>query len=111
MQRLRAAFLFVFRLAIAMAAFGLLISFYPGAEFAWYLTVAILSLAGFWLPGTYHRAGAAALLVLALSLAYFGYHRGVKYRIWQLRDEPASNACACLSPHFSYPNAGSTYDG
>ena len=64
-------------LAVFMAVLGFVITFVPGAEFGWFLTVALLSVSGLFIPKA--RIGALLLLIVALYFANGGYRRGVEY--------------------------------
>jgi hypothetical protein len=66
-----------FCLAVFLAVLGFVITFVPGAEFGWFLTVALLSVSGLFIPKA--RIGALLLLIVALYFAYGGYRRGVEY--------------------------------
>lgn len=73
---------FPFWLAVLFAILGNVITFYPGAECGWFLTVAALAVAGMFIPRVAYRVVAALLLILALTSAYSGYRHGVEYRQW-----------------------------
>ena len=66
--------------AVLLAVLGTFITFVPGAECGWFLLVAVLSVAGFFIPKTCYRIAAAALLIFALKAAYDGYQGGIRYR-------------------------------
>jgi hypothetical protein len=76
----RKLLLLPFSIALLLALLGQVISFYPGADFGWFLTVAALSASGLFLPKTPYRVAAALLLLLVLSQAYSGHRRGVEYQ-------------------------------
>jgi hypothetical protein len=63
-----------------LATLGTIITFVPGAECGWFLLVAALSVAGFFIPTIRHRIAAAALLIFALKAAYDGYQGGIRHR-------------------------------
>ena len=70
-----------FWVAVLFEVLGSAITFVPGAECDWFLVTAGLSVFGLFIPKTYYRVGAAALLILALSNAYQGYQHGKEYRL------------------------------
>jgi hypothetical protein len=80
MSTVRKLLRFPFWAAVALGALGCVISFYPGAEVGWFVAVAVLSLAGLFVPKAPYRVGGGLLLVPALFAAYRGYQRGVEYR-------------------------------
>ena len=61
---------------------GCVMTFVPGAECGWFLMVAVLSLAGLFIPRTFYRIAAVLLLLLALGAAYHGHQHGAQYRQW-----------------------------
>ena len=66
--------------SVLLAVLGFIMTFVPGAERGWFLTVAVLSVAGLFIPKTPYRVAAALLLLLALVQAYIGHQRGVEHR-------------------------------
>lgn len=66
--------------AVLLAILGIIITFVPGAECGWFLLVAALSVAGFFISKTCYRIAAAMLLVFALKAAYDGYQGGIRFR-------------------------------
>ena len=76
--------------ALLFALLGFVITFFPGAEFGWFLVVAALSAAGLFIPKTPYRVAAALLLILALTEAYSGHQRGVEYQQWLSTHRPAT---------------------
>ena len=70
----------LFLSAVLLAIFGTFITFIPGASCEWFLFVAVLSVAGLFIPKTCYRIAAAALLIFALKAAFDGYQEGVRYR-------------------------------
>jgi hypothetical protein len=68
-----------FWLAVLLAILGCIITFFPGAECAWFSVVAILSIFGLFIPKIFYRSAAALLLILSIIVAVHGYWRGMKY--------------------------------
>lgn len=66
--------------AVLLGVLGTVITFYPGAECGWFLTVAVLSVSGWFIPKPAYRVAAAVLLILALTAAYQGHRHGLEYR-------------------------------
>ncbi|HEY5895035.1 MAG TPA: hypothetical protein VIT91_17590 [Chthoniobacterales bacterium] len=81
---------FPFWLSVVLAVPGFVITFVPGADRGWFLTVAALSATGLFIPKTLYRVAAALLLLLALSQAYTGHRRGIEYRQRLSTDRPVS---------------------
>jgi hypothetical protein len=69
-----------FWLSALLAVLGFIMTFVPGAERGWFLFVAVLSMAGLFIPKIPYRVAAELLLLLALAQAYIGHQRGVEYR-------------------------------
>ena len=78
-----------FWFAVVLAGLGNVMSFVPGAERGWFLTVAVVAVTGLFIPKTPYRVAASLLLLLALSQAYTGHRRGVDYRHQLSTDRPA----------------------
>lgn len=79
---------FPFWFSVVMLILSFVITFAPGAERGWFLTVAGLAIAGLFIPKTPYRIAAALLLSLGLSGAYIGHRREIKYRRWLDRQPP-----------------------
>ena len=71
---------FSFTAGVVLGLLGSVISFAPGAEVWWFLTVAVLSVSGFFIPKLMFRIAAALMLVIALAAAIDGCRRGIAYR-------------------------------
>jgi hypothetical protein len=78
-----------FWLSVVLAGLSTVMCFVPGAERGWFLTVAVLAVAGLFIPKTPYRVAASLLLLLALSQAYIGHKRGVEYRHQFSTDRPS----------------------
>jgi hypothetical protein len=68
-----------FWLAALLGVLGCIITFFPGAECAWFSVVAVLSLFGLFIPKIFYRSAATLLLILSIIAAVHGYQRGMKY--------------------------------
>lgn len=66
--------------AVLLTILGTIITFVPGGECGWFLLVAALSIAGFFISKTCCRVAAAMLMVFALKAAYDGDQGGIRYR-------------------------------
>jgi len=68
--------------AVVFCIFGEIVTFFPGAEFGWFLTIAAFSAFGLFVPRRGPRWFAAALMTFSLFTAYSGYQRGIEYKKW-----------------------------
>jgi glucan phosphoethanolaminetransferase (alkaline phosphatase superfamily) len=78
----RKLLLLPFWLAVLLAVLGSVITFYPGAQCGWFLTVAGLALPCVLIPRVLYRICATVLLVCSLIAAYNGYCAGLEYQHW-----------------------------
>jgi len=69
-----------FWLAVLLAVLGCIITFVPGAECSWFITVAALSLSGLFIPKIFYRLAATILLIVSIEAVMHGHQRGMKYR-------------------------------
>jgi hydrogenase/urease accessory protein HupE len=74
---------FPFWAAAVLGIIGCVTTFVPGAEACWFLVVAILALAGLFIPKVCYRVAAVVLLALSLLAIFHGYGRGTEYRQWR----------------------------
>ena len=100
-----------FWLAVLLALLGCIITFFPGAECAWFSVVAVLSLFGLFIPKIFYRGAATLLLILSIIAAVHGYRRGMKYFDSATTHRVATNGQSTLAStdpisHFvaDYPN-------
>jgi hypothetical protein len=71
-----------FWVAVLLVLLACFIDLAPGASCGWFVVVALLSCAGFFIPSRFYRVAAPVLLMLALTQAYVGYRWGAVYHHW-----------------------------
>ena len=87
MTKARPILITIFWLGVVFFALGQIITFYPGAETAWFLITSIMLAIGLLIRRGY-RIAAGILLCLSIAAAITGYKRGSDYQEW-LSNRPA----------------------
>jgi hypothetical protein len=87
MNKARPLLIVAFWAGVILLALGQVITFYPGAEAAWFAASAGLCLCGLLMRTKAYAIAALCLAVVGATFSLLGYQHGEQYRAW-LKQQP-----------------------
>jgi len=88
MNKARPLLIVPFWVGVILLALGQVITFYPGAEAAWFAASAVLCLCGLLVRSKAYAIAAVCLVVIGAAFSLWGYQHGEQYRAW-LKQQPS----------------------